>query len=222
MIVNAARFELSHVSMPIREKTVAQFNKISHDLAQRVADGIGVSCPAADPTYYHNNVTAGLSIFNNTLTTIAGLNIGILATTKTNSSITQAASLSQAFKAKGANGHVIAEVLATGVDTTYTASDAVLFDGIIVVDGTEGLFNSNSSTHSTFYPAQRPLNIVRDAFYYGKPVGSFGTGKAGLNAASIHQQAGVYQGTASIPEFVTSFEAGLKQFKFLDRFPIDQ
>lgn len=207
--------------MDVRKAAIAQFNKISNDLAKRVALAVGVDAPAPDPTYYHSNTTAGVSIFKNPLPTIATLTVGILVSTSSKTSLTQAAALVTAFKAKGAVPIVIGETISAGIDQTYSASDAVLFDGIIAVDGTKDLFDLK--TASSLYPAQRPASIIRDAFLYGKPVGAIGDGSAGFQISSIKAQAGVYidDANTSAQKVVDQFEEGLKTFKFLDRFAKD-
>lgn len=222
MVVNAARFELSKISsMAVREASIAQFNKISNDLAKRVAKAVGVAAPQPNPQYYHDNKTAGISVFSEPLPTIATLKVGILVSTSNAASLSQAAQIAEAFKAKGAVPVVIGEVIQSGVDQTYSASDAVLFDGIIVVDGTKSLFSS--STASSLYPPQRPTSIIRNAFLYGKPVGAIGDGEEGLKVSSISARAGVYINGASTAtqKIVDQFEEGLKTFKFLDRFATD-
>ncbi|KAK1232787.1 hypothetical protein PQX77_004067 [Marasmius sp. AFHP31] len=228
MVVNALRFEVSHVtSMDVRRNFIAQLNRVDNDLAKRVAESVGVDAPEPDAQFYHNNVTADLSTFNNTLQSIAGLNVGILSTTNSSSSLSQAGFIAQALASKGVNAMVVAETLAQGVNTTYISSDAVLFDGIIVTDGTDGLFDPTSSSTSPFFPPQRPLSIVRDAYFYGKPIASVGEPSAfsnaiGIPADTLSQQAGVFMANATDDEFMSSFEAGLKHFRFLDRFPMDK
>ena len=69
-VVNAMRFETSQLqSAAVRANVLAQLNRVSHDVAARVAAALGLEAPAADPTYYHANRTAGLSIANGTLPT---------------------------------------------------------------------------------------------------------------------------------------------------------
>lgn len=221
MVVNSARFELGNVkSKTVQARAIAQFNRISNDLATRVAQALGQPAPRPDSKYYHDNTTAGVAVFGTPLASIATLNIGILATTGSKASLAQAAEIAAAFKAKGANPTVIAETLTNGVGSTYTGADAVLFDGIIVTDGTKDLFLAKS----TLFPAGRPTQIVRDAYNYGKPVGGVGIGRAGLVAAAVTTNGtGVYitDRFSKDSSFVADFETGLKTFKFLDRFPID-
>jgi len=221
MVVNGARFELGNVkSKKVQTRTIAQFNRISNDLATRVAQALGLPAPKPDSKYYHDNKTADVAVFGRPLPSIATLNIGILATTGADNSLKQAGEIAAAFKAKGANPTVIAETLVDGVGSTYNGADAVLFDGIIVTDGTKDLF----LTKSTLFPAGRPAQIVRDAYNYGKPVGGVGAGRASLITAAVDiNGTGVYviDKFSKDSSFVSNFETGLKTFKFLDRFPID-
>jgi catalase len=220
MVVDAARFELSNVkSKAVQARAVVQFNRISNELATRVAVALGMSAPKPDTKYYHNNKTQNVAIFEKPLPNIATLNIGILATTTSSASLMQAADIAAAFKAKGANPVILAETLVEGVGSTYIGADAVLFDGIIVTDGTKDLFTAKS----TLFPAGRPTQILRDSYNYGKPVGAIGAGKTGFDSAAVPKGKGVYttERFSTDAPFVAEFENGLKVFKFLDRFPID-
>ncbi|KAI9662946.1 MAG: hypothetical protein M1821_007993 [Bathelium mastoideum] len=232
-LINAARFELSNVqSRNVQQNVINQFNLVDHDLATRVASAIGLQAPAPDPRYYHNNVTAGVGAYRVPLPSIATLNVGILATIASNVSMSQAQSLATFFSSKGANAFVVAETLASGVDKSYTNSDGTAFDGVIATDGTGDLFSTTKS--SPLWPLGRPTQIMRDAFSYGKPIGVIGTGLEGLAQADIATSSGEALGvyvlpnsvktgasTSSMRNFTTSFEQGLKQFKFLERFPLD-
>ncbi|KAF5355544.1 hypothetical protein D9758_006289 [Tetrapyrgos nigripes] len=174
MIVNALRFELSHVqSATVRANFIAQINKIDNDFAVRVARAINIPAPSPDPTYYHDNTTIELSVFNVTLPTIAGLHIGILATTNSSGSLAQAHSIAQSLSGSGVQSTVIAETVQDGVDASYIAPHSSTFDGIIVTDGTGNLFNYDGSS-ATLYPPERPIRIVRSAFDFGKPVAVIG------------------------------------------------
>jgi catalase len=94
--VNALRSETAHItSTTVRQNFINQMNRIDHDLVVRVAQVLfDVTVPAPDPTYYNNSKTSYLSIFNNSLPTIQGLNFGILASVYSNQSMANAAILS--------------------------------------------------------------------------------------------------------------------------------
>ena len=219
-LINAIRFEVSHLrSAVVKSNVLIQLNRVSNDIAKRVAEVIGLPAPAPDPKYYNNNSTAFVSIFNYSLPTIATLNVGVLASVASSSSLSQAASLAQAFSSSGLNVIVVGETLASGINQTYSSADATGFDGIIVAAGAEGLFTNGTS--STFFPADRPLQILTDGYRWGKPVGAIGSAAGVLKLASATTTPGVFSSTSGDASFVTAFEGGLTVFKFIDRFPID-
>lgn len=217
--VNSLRFEVSKVqSQVVRQNFITQINRIDHDFAQRVAEVlVDVTVPEADPTFYNNKTTQYLSIFNTTLPKIDGLNLGILASVYSNQSMSQAAALAQKFTAAGLSVSVVAETQKSGVNTTYSAADAVNFDAIVVASGAESIFLGGKSP---LYPIGRPLQILQDGYNYGKPVGAAGNLTAVFSAAGIKAGPGVYlnNGTDSL---VSGIQQGLSTFKFLDRYPLD-
>lgn len=217
-MINAIRFETSHLSQVVQKNVLAQLNKISHDVAVRVGKALGLDAPPADDKYYHNNQTKGLSIFGEELPTIATLIVGVLASTASKNSLAQAQALKDAFKTSKVNVIVVAESLATGVDQTYDAADAVSFDGIVVADGVEALFD-NTKKSSLFQPG-RPSQIVNDGYNWGKPMGFLGSAKRAVKATSVVEGAGVYMRN-STATLVGDFQKGLAKFKFTDRFPMD-
>jgi catalase len=219
IVVNSLRFETSHiVSVTIRQNFINQLNMVDHDLAERVAQVlVDVTVPPPNPTYYNNDTTAYLSIFTNPLPTIEGLNFGILASAYSNESMSYAATLSQQFAELGLFVSVVAETLVPGVNLTYSAADAIDFDGLLVTPGAESIFMDGTSP---LYPLGRPLEIVENSYNFGKPVGALSTASSVFEHLGIYERAGVYfsNSTASL---LSDFEAGLKTFKFLDRFPLD-
>lgn len=223
-LINAIRFETSKVqSKTVQQNVLTQLNRVSNDIAARVAEALGLDTPAPDDTYYHDNVTSGISITNYTLPTIATLQVGILATTK---SLDQAISLRQRLETDGLVVTIVAETLATGVNKTYSAADAVDFDAVVIDVAADqaGLFSSSSV--SALYPKDRPAQIAQNAFLFGKPVGYFGstsnsTVSSAITAAGfVKGQDGVYF-DSDLESFVGGLEAGLAVFKFTDRFALD-
>ncbi|KAK5664264.1 hypothetical protein OQA88_482 [Cercophora sp. LCS_1] len=218
-LINAIRFEASHVrSATVKQNVIKQLNRISNDIAKRVSSALGMEAPAPDTTYYHDNVTTGISIFNNTLPTIATLRVGILASTTTGSSLQQAAVLKERLASDKLVVTVVGEMLVDGVDQTYSAADATVFDGIIIAPGAENLFKPE--TISAFYPTGRPGQILLDAYRWGKPVGGLGSGSNALGSTCVPSTPGVFTGE-DVDKFVQDFESGLSQFRFTDRFPLD-
>ena len=180
------RFEVSHLQPSVvKSNVILQLNRVSNDLAKPVAEVVGVAAPAPDPKFYNNNNTAFVSIFNKTLPTIAALNIGNLASVKSSASLNQAASLAKSFSTAGVNVFIVGETLSAGISQTYSAADATGFDGIIVTAGAESLFTSGTTL--TFFPANRPLQILIDGYRWGKPVGAPGIAVAVIKFR-IYQQ----------------------------------
>ncbi|KAI1082269.1 catalase 3 precursor [Whalleya microplaca] len=223
-LINAIRFETSNLkSATVKENVLAQLNKISNDIAARVATALGLTAPEPDDTYYHDNTTAGISITNGTLPTVATLKVGILSSVNGTLALEQATTLKEHFTSDGLNPTIVAERLVEGVDKTYSAADATDFDALIVTSGADaaGVFGM---TLSPLYPPMRPLQIANSAYLFGKPVGFFGEGTPSelLAAAGFDAQGdGVYVSTAEA-DLVSGIEEGLKTFKFTSRFPVDQ
>jgi hypothetical protein len=72
------------------------------------------------------------------------------------------------------------------------------------------------------YPAGRPLEILTDAFRFGKVVGAIGKGQSVLTAAKIStKRDGVFVAKSVGDEFGEDLKEGLRTFKFLDRFALD-
>ncbi|KAK6822637.1 hypothetical protein PG989_001529 [Apiospora arundinis] len=222
-VVNAMRFESSQLkSETVKKNVLAQLNRVSHDLAERVATALGMKAPDADPTYYHDNTTAGISITNSTLPTVATLKVGILTTVK---EMKSAAALKERLAKDGLVPAIVAEYLADGVDKTYSAADATDFDSVVVAAEADqaGLFGMAKA--STLYPVGRPLQIANMAFLFGKPVGYFsgnGTMSAALSGAGFKQdEPGMYVASSDMEKFVEDIKKGLATFKFTNRFPMD-
>lgn len=254
ILVNAIRFETSHIQSPtVRQNVVTQLNRISNDLATRVATALGMSAPAPDPTFYHDNTTRGVNIFGVPLPTVATLTVGILATTADPKSLSQAQALQQRLARDGVAASIVAESLSPGVNQTYSQSDASNFDAVFLAQGAESLVSSSvkasspvkasnsssgssSGSSSTLFPLGRPAQILLDGYRYGKLVGAVGpAGGAALEGVGIPQgstgvlvsstgiggAADANAAAADMDAMAADVEAGLRQFRFLDRFPID-
>lgn len=218
-LIDAIRFETAHLHPDVQKNVLTQLNKISHDIAVRVGEVLGLEAPAADSTYYHNNTTIGLSIFGEKLPTIATLRVGVLASIKSQGSLAQGKAIKEEFVKDRVSVIIVGETLGAGVDMTYSAAEAVGFDGIIVADGASALFDNKM--RSSLYPPGRPTQIVTDGYNWGKPLGFLGDATLALKAASASKGPGVYEGK-DIQAIVTNLRDGLAQFKFTDRFALDK
>jgi len=235
-VVNAIRFETSQLTSSIvKNNVLIQLNRVSHEVAVRVAEALDMKAPAADSKYYHNNKTTGVSVSKDPLLKIEGLKVGFLTS---NAALGDtAASIKSKLSEAKVGVSVVAERLGKGVDQTYSATFAGQFDAIVVDGGAAGLFapsgslahsnatlaqgNSTKSAPSTLFPAGRPLNILQDGYNWGKPVAVIGSGSAALQTAGIEKDTpGVYA-ASDVDALVKSLSEGLHTFKFLDRYPLD-
>jgi len=238
-LINAIRFETSQLqSEVVKENVLIQLNRVSHDIATRVATALGMTAPEADPTYYHDNTTIGVSVAKESLLKIDGLKVGYLASTAAISG-SKISSLRSSLDALHVDLVVVAEVLGGDVNQTYSATDAGQFDAIVVEAGAEPIFlssgsltnststsgssNDKSTLHlSTLYPPGRPLQILQDGYRWGKPVAAIGPASSAFEAAGfVPGSPGVHMGTDS-DALVSFLQESLTQFKFLDRYPMDQ
>ena len=227
-LVDAIRFENSKVkSQVVRDNVVTQLNRISNDLAKRVALVIGVDAPAPDPTFYHDNKTINLGTFGEPLKKLDGLKVGVLASVAAPSSVSDAAGLASAFAESQVDVVVVAEKIVDGVGQTYAASDATDFDAIVVSGGAESLFTNGvapplNQTSSTLFPSGRPLQILIDGFRFGKTVGAWGSAHGALDTAGIvTSRPGVFVADSPTSDWISDVKGGLRTFKFLDRFPVE-
>jgi catalase len=227
-IVNGFRFEVANVqSEVVKQNFITQINRVDNDLAARVARVIGVPVPQPDSKFYNNNKTSNVGTFGTPLMKIDGLKVGVLASVKNNNSISQGKALASALASSNVDVVVVGEFLGNGIDATYSQSDATAFDAVIVAAGAEGLFSPASFTASVktstaLYPAGRPIEILVDAFRFGKPVGAVGSASAALKTADIGlNRTGVYTAGSVSGAFVNNVKSGLATFKFLDRFALD-
>ncbi|KAI1281443.1 catalase [Xylaria sp. FL0933] len=226
-LINAIRFETSHLqSTTVKQNVLGQLNKISNDVAVRVATALGMTAPAPDPKFYHDNTTAGLSITKDKLPTIATLKVGILTSIADNATaMAQAKDLKARFTSGGLTATIVAERLASGVDKTYSAADATDFDAVVVAAGADAAGIFNLTPGSPLYPPMRPLQIATGAYLFGKPIAYFGGSAPSqmLRAAGFaanNASAGVFV-NGDLDQMVKSIEDGLKTFKFTSRFPLD-
>ncbi|KAL8387934.1 hypothetical protein RB595_009565 [Gaeumannomyces hyphopodioides] len=197
MVVNAIRFELSNIKAEVvRKNALRQLNLIHNGVAARVAGALGMEAPAPDPHFYHDNRTAGLSVFGQPLPGVR-----------------------DALEAEGVDVTVVGESQAADVDATYSASDAAGFDGLLVAPGAEAFFGGDGA-RSTLFPPGRPAQLVLDAYRWGKPVGALGSAADALAGVGVPDGDGVFKGSDAAA-LVGDFTRGLRQFKFLDRFPVD-
>lgn len=213
----------------MKQNVLSQLNKISNDIAVRVATALGLEAPAPDDTYYHDNTTAGISITNVTLPIVATLKVGILASTKSangTNALDQAKTLKTRLANENLTATIVAETLVDGVDKTYSAADATDFDAVIVVSGADsaGLFAMTAGSLSPLYPPLRPLQIANSAYLFGKPIAYFGGSSPSnpLVAGGLDPKTDGVYASADLESLASGLVDGLKTYKFTGRYPVDE
>jgi catalase len=184
-IVAAFQFELGKVDhLHIREGVVEHLNHVDHDLATRVAEGIGVPPPEKPAGDNHGRTSPALSQANAPADTIASRKIAILAADGADSS--DIAAVGEALAGAGA----ICEVLGPRDGTLQAANggrievtralptvSSVLYDAVVVPGGeraVQALSGDGDAVH-----------FVAEAFKHGKAVGALGAGANLLQAARL-------------------------------------
>ncbi|KAM3539033.1 hypothetical protein ARSEF1564_008050 [Beauveria bassiana] len=228
MLIDVLRLELSVLVQPgILKNVLKQLNMISHDIARRVGRALGTEDPPLPPDdhYYHDNTTAHMSAYGAALLpTIAGLRVGVLVDSESGASVAQGRAVRDGLRAAKVFASTVGKRTVEGVDRTLAATDATVFDAVVVADGTAALFEAGAAAaaaRSTYYPPGRPSQIVTDSFHWGKPVGFLGTGKEAIDRTGIKAGPGVYVGS-DVESMVKNVKEGLATFKFLDRIALDE
>ncbi|RKF60735.1 Catalase [Erysiphe neolycopersici] len=210
-------------SQPLRyykANTLVQLNRVSNDVATRVAAAIGLPALAPSPEYYTNASTKYITIFGNSLPSITGFTVGILTSVASSSSLIQATQLAKSFTSHGLKTLIIGESLRPEVNSTYSSADASLFDAVVVTSGAEKLFDFDAKA-STLYPLGRPNQILVDAYRWGKPIGAISSDHEVLRTVVPGGTGdGVYS-VSTADELVNEVVIGLRTYRFVDRFATD-
>ncbi|KAF2759894.1 catalase-domain-containing protein [Pseudovirgaria hyperparasitica] len=213
-LINAIRFETSNLKSDIvKNNVLIQLNRVSHDIASRVASALGLTAPAPDATYYHDNKTAGVAVFGTPLLRLDGLRVGLLTTAADTTDYT---SLKSALATHNVDLVVVAEHYGGSSTTqTYAQADATGFDAVIAA-ADPSFFSPITSTPE--FPSGRPLSILLDAYRWGKPVADL---KGVFKGVAIPDGEGVIVASGADEGFVGKLVDALRTFKFLGRFPVD-
>lgn len=175
-IVEALTFELSKVETPaIRERMVSHLVNIDTALADRVAQGLGISplpdaAPPAVPPRDDLPASDALSILKNGPGSFRGRKVGILMTEEADAQLLEA--LQNRLQVEGAQWEVVAPVAGGLHDSTgrevpvgqvIQGGPSVLYDAIAV------LVTQAGGHHLADHPAAR--DFVSDAYAHGKYIG---------------------------------------------------
>ncbi len=174
-LVQAAHFELGKVGeKSVKERMLERFNQVDGELAQRVAQGLGMPAPTAPAPPNHGNKSAVLSQ-EHTTKMAKGRKVAILAADGVDSA--QFSEIKQALTAAG----IVAEVVSKfggkitcsqgqeiEVDKTFLTAASVLFDAIYVPGGMKSI--------AALIAHGEPLTFVHEAYKHFKPIAAAGEG----------------------------------------------
>jgi catalase len=191
-IVRAFRFELTRVQTgAIRERIVSQLANVADELAQAVAEGLGIAVPKPQPMVVPKNAKAevkrsdALSLFFRPGDgSIKTRRIALLVASGVSGEVLQA--LHKGLAAEGAVPRFVGPRLGTiastegediDVEVTLEAAPAVLFDALVVPDG-EGAIDALAEIGLA-------LEFVKDQYRHCKSILVLGAGAKLLAAAGI-------------------------------------
>jgi catalase len=199
-IVAAYGFELGKCEEPaIRTRMLGNLRNVHEDLAQGVADELGMPLPEANPAAVEPRTdlpeSAALSILRNGPDSFAGRKLGVLVTAGSDGALVKA--LEEAFTKAGALVEYVAPAagplkLKGGrkltPDHAVVGAPSVLFDAVAVVpsaDGAEELAGRKTA-----------CDFVDDAFAHQKFLGWSADAEALLDAAGVTPDDGCPELTA--------------------------
>jgi catalase len=189
--IRGFRFELTKVQVPaVRERTVSMLRNVSDELAQAVADGLGIALPkpmprVMAPLKVEVTRSPALSLsFRPGDGSIRGRKVAILVAPGVDAgSVTR----TQAALAKAG---AVVRLVATGLgritagndnglepDATFEAMPSVLFDAVVVPDG--------EAAAETLGAVGQVREFLRDQYRHGKAILMLGAGEKLVEAAGV-------------------------------------
>lgn len=172
-IIEGFHFELGKVEhMHIREKMVEHLNKINHDLAVKVAEGIAVDPPKTDESIKSEKTSPKLSQENLKGKGIKSRKIAILAADGVNADDVK--SLKKALEKEGAKAEIISKKLGTladangnknedlKVDKSFLTAGSVLYDAVFIPGGEKSV--------QTFLANGDAIHFINETFKHCKPI----------------------------------------------------
>lgn len=194
-IVGGFRFELSKVTVPaIRERVISSLRNVSQDLASAVAEGLGIAMPEPMPRAIGRTPKPEVTV-SKALSLLALPGDGGVATRKIailvadgieGDSITATMeALDEAGAVVRLLGSRLGTVTSEGgetfeVDATLENSPSVLFDALVLPDGTEAIENLARDGHT--------LEFLKDQYRHCKTILALGAASMLVEKAGINPQ----------------------------------
>jgi catalase len=190
-IIRGFRFELTKVQVPaIRERTVSMLRNVADELAQAVADGLGITLPKPMPRVAESprvEVTSSPALsltFRPGDGSIRGRKIAILiapgveaaSVTTTEAALTKAGAVVRRVAAslaavETADGEYLEP------DATFETMPSVLFDAVIVADG--------ERSSAELQSLGQALEFMKDQYRHCKPILLLGAGEGPAIEAGV-------------------------------------
>lgn len=174
-LVGAAHFELGKVKdATVQQRMLDRFNNVDHELAKRIAQGLGMTAPDPSATPNHGQQSPALSQ-KNTAKTVKGRKVAALAATGVSSE--QLTALKQALNAVGIELEIVSQFGGTiqskegvviEVQKTFLTGASVMFDAIYLPGGTQSIAALRANIEA--------LNFIQEAFKHYKPIAACGEG----------------------------------------------
>jgi catalase len=184
-LVEAAHFELGKVeTIEIRQRMVDHFNHIDHQLATRVAQGIGVTPPEREVQPNHGRKSAAVSMENTIKNTIQSRKVAVLVAPGYN--YNELMDVKKALKNAGATAEVVSKfggkVLSadgqeTPVDKMFVTTASVMYDAIYVPGGKQSV--------DTLKQQGDAIHFINEAFRHCKAIAASSEGVELFQHASL-------------------------------------
>jgi catalase len=228
-LIEAAHFEIGKAEdRGVRERMVDRLNHVDHELAKRVAIGVGVAAPTQPATENHGQSSPAVSIESLATQTAKGRKIAILAADGVDGE--QVKTIKQALTQAGAEAQIISKFLGTiqcangqdlPVDKTFLTSASVMFDAVYVPGGEQSI--------ATLQASGEAIHFVDEAFRHCKAIAATGEGVQLLKESNIQgitlsertlqdDQGVITDKTSADPKKVAeAFVAAIAQHRFWTR-----
>jgi catalase len=190
-IVRGFRFELTKVQVPaIRERTVSMLRNVADELAQQVADGLGIPLPKAMPRLVESPRPSPERSPALSLTArpgeggIRGRRVAILlapgveegSVTDTLEALTKAGAVVRLLAAR-LGPVATADGGSVEPDATLETMPSVLFDAVVIPDGEEAAERFALLGHA--------LEFIKDQYRHCKPILMVGAGRKVVEWAGV-------------------------------------
>lgn len=228
-LVEAAHFELSKVeTVEIRERMVNEFfNNIDHDLAVRIAEGIGVAAPPRKDIPKPKVLAPEVGVEHQKKPSPKTKKVAILAADGVDgASLVQ---VRDALMQAGARVEVVSKLLgelkpsagdAVKVDKNYVMAASVMYDALLVAGGADSAAALKKHGDA--------IHWINETFKHCKTVGAIGEGVDVLRAAQlagvrladgdgVTNDAGVVTSSSADAGFADTFREALAEYRHWDR-----